>query len=316
MTRTRLSRTFVHEAALYRSQEEAATLLVPFLQAGVDSGRPTFVGLPEPVRSTVLDAVGPARTRLSQLPAREDARPLTALGRTLELVERCVRGGVEEIRIVRGAPEKGLAEDWPGWARFEAALTHFCRGLPVWTVCAYDLRRTSGTALESVLATHRAVTDRAGRDADNPAFVAPAQLQRDLVEQDLDPLEDTPPDAEIADPDQATAVRAVEAAATRVGLPLPDSNALCLAVDEAVTNAWRHGQGRVSLRLWHGADRVVVTVHDQGPGPPSPFTGMVDRPGQQGMSLLYHLCTRVNTTTDSTGFTVHLVSQAGVPRRG
>ena len=44
--------------------------------------------------------------------------------------------------------------------------------------------------------------------------------------------------------------------------------------------------------------------------------GMLAGAGRQGMWLLHQLCTRVSTTRGPEGFTVHLVAQANVPRRG
>jgi Histidine kinase-like ATPase domain/MEDS: MEthanogen/methylotroph, DcmR Sensory domain len=90
----------------------------------------------------------------------------------------------------------------------------------------------------------------------------------------------TAPPAELVGRPAAEA-RHVLAAIARGRVPGPVVRDLLIGVTEAVTNAQRHGRPPVTVRIWAAAGRVVVTVHDTGPGPADRSRG--DR---------YHQCRR------------------------
>jgi anti-sigma regulatory factor (Ser/Thr protein kinase) len=55
-----------------------------------------------------------------------------------------------------------------------------------------------------------------------------------------------------------------------------------------VSNAWRHGRPPVTARIWAASGRILVRVHDTGPGPADPLAGLVPapaRPELQGAGL-------------------------------
>lgn len=62
------------------------------------------------------------------------------------------------------------------------------------------------------------------------------------------------------------------AAAAVVGASAYDARRIELAVGEALTNAYRHAyggaSGPVEVEITHDEDRLVVSVHDEGKGPP------------------------------------------------
>ena len=66
------------------------------------------------------------------------------------------------------------------------------------------------------------------------------------------------------------------------------------------------------MRAWTGIDRIVVRVHDNGPGPADPLTGLVPAPGgsaRLGFGLwLIHQFTNIDIALLATvdGFTVRL----------
>jgi hypothetical protein len=84
-----------------------------------------------------------------------------------------------------------------------------------------------------------------------------------------------------------------------------------------VINAQSYGHPPVAVRVWTAPHRVVVHVHDTGPGPPDPLTGLVPVPeGVSGAGLglwLSHQLREVEVglITDAEGFTVRL--RAGSP---
>jgi len=87
---------------------------------------------------------------------------------------------------------------------------------------------------------------------------------------------------------------------------------LLFAVSEAVLNACLHGRRPVIVRVWTGPDRIVVCVHDNGPGPADPLTGLVPAPGgttSAGLGLwLIHQFTNIDIAllAAADGFTVRL----------
>ena len=79
------------------------------------------------------------------------------------------------------------------------------------------------------------------------------------------------------------------------------------------TNAVQHGLPPVRLRAWRTPDRIVVTVHDAGPGPADPFVGLLPtgrRTLHAGMGLwmAYRMCDLVAFDRRPDGCTVRLVS--------
>ena len=108
--------------------------------------------------------------------------------------------------------------------------------------------------------------------------------------------------------DAATLVgtrREVRAAAAGHGLADDDLFQFVLGVQEAMTNAVRHGGGRGQLLLWRTTDDVWCEVADHGPGipearlpvqPPGP-----DRLDHRGLWLIRRTCTSCKITSDPTG---------------
>jgi anti-sigma regulatory factor (Ser/Thr protein kinase) len=85
-----------------------------------------------------------------------------------------------------------------------------------------------------------------------------------------------------------------------------------LAVDEMTSNAVRHGKPPVSLRLWVGADRIVCSIDDHGPGFDDPFAGYGPAHGEDlsrggmGLWLARQLCDHVDLSADDEGAHVRL----------
>jgi two-component sensor histidine kinase len=94
-----------------------------------------------------------------------------------------------------------------------------------------------------------------------------------------------------------------------VCLPLDRAVALGLVVNELVTNAAKHAypapiSGRISLRLEHLPNAVVLTVSDAGPG----LSGEAPRSGL-GMRLVRSLCQQIGATFEldhGPGATFHI----------
>jgi anti-sigma regulatory factor (Ser/Thr protein kinase) len=88
---------------------------------------------------------------------------------------------------------------------------------------------------------------------------------------------------------------------------------LMFGVGEAVSNARRHGGPPVTARVWAGSGRVLVHVHDTGPGPADPLAGLVPvwtRPGRRrgGLWLMHMLDLDVALIRSRDGFTIRLAA--------
>jgi nitrogen-specific signal transduction histidine kinase len=79
---------------------------------------------------------------------------------------------------------------------------------------------------------------------------------------------------------------------------------------EAVTNALLNPAATV--RIWAAPNRIVVHVHDNGPGPPDPLAGLIPPPASSaagaelGLWLTHQLDIDVALIYGDDGFTVRL----------
>jgi anti-sigma regulatory factor (Ser/Thr protein kinase) len=63
---------------------------------------------------------------------------------------------------------------------------------------------------------------------------------------------------------------------------------LVIGAGEAISNARLHGRPPVTARIWTVTGRILIHVHDTGPGPADPLAGLVPawaRPGLRGAGL-------------------------------
>ena len=86
-----------------------------------------------------------------------------------------------------------------------------------------------------------------------------------------------------------------------------------IGVGEAIGNARRHGGPPVTARIWAGSGRILVHVHDSGPGPADPLAGLVPvwaRRGRRrgGLWLIHMLDLDAALIRSRDGFTVRLAA--------
>ena len=93
-----------------------------------------------------------------------------------------------------------------------------------------------------------------------------------------------------------------------------------IGVSEAVSNALLYGQPPVTVRIWAGPGRLVVSVHDRGAGPTDRLAGLVpasQRGTGSGMGLglwvMHQLDLDVALCYADDGFTVRLRGGDVVP---
>ncbi|MER7459945.1 sensor histidine kinase [Micromonospora sp. NPDC126480] len=302
---------YYHEAVRYDTDEELLAVAVPFLNGGVEAGEPTFVALGEGTGKLVRAAL-PADTTVEFLPGGDlYARPAAAIRFYRQLLADQVAAGARQIRIIGEVPEVALGALWDWWARYESAINRAYDDFPLWSMCAYDTRICPPEVLADVARTHPRFATPDGRHVPSPTWTRPESFLREDRPFTPDPVQATRPAIELYDPTAAEARAAVQ----RVDpgrLPVDHLEDLVVAVSETVTNALRHGEPPVRLRVWAAADRIVVTVSDAGSGPADPFAGMLPvgdgAPGGLGMWITYQSCNHVSRHRGPDGFTLRLTA--------
>ena len=305
---------YFHEALYYSSDEELLAVLVPFLTEGAAAGEPTVVALGERNAALVRSAL-PVGTPVEYATGGDMyARPAAAIRSYRRLLADHVAAGAGQIRIIGELPASAFGPTWDSWMRYESAINHAYDDFPLWSMCAYDRRTTAPEMLADVARTHPRSAAPDGTHPVSPSYATPETYLAESRPVAPDPLQLTPPAADLADPLPARAREAVRAAA-HDGVRREEVEDLVVAVSEVVTNAMLHGRAPTRLRVWSGPDRIVVTMTDCGAGPKDPYAGLLPigdaGPGGRGLWIVNQSCNHVTMTRDPDGFTLHLT--AGVP---
>ncbi|GAA0742065.1 sensor histidine kinase [Dactylosporangium roseum] len=304
---------YFHEAIFYDRPDDLLAVVVPFLLDGVAAGEPSIVAFGEHNAALVRDALPEGHGVTFLTGEGVYARPAAAIRSYRRLLAGHVADGAAQIRIVGELAPDLLGRMWDWWARYEAAINHAYDDFPLWSMCAYDTRRTLTPVLDDVARTHPNVAMPGGRHVPSGSFVDPLTFLSEPSTTAPDPIEERPPVAELADPTPGEArdvVRAVDGGRLR----LHELEELTIAVSEVVTNALRHGRPPVRMRVWTAEDRIVVAVSDGGAGPKDPFAGLMpaDHGGLGGLGLwiTYQSCNHVRTSRTADGFTITLTGGA------
>jgi anti-sigma regulatory factor (Ser/Thr protein kinase) len=303
---------YYHEAACFGSDEELIATAVPFLAGGVAAGEPTVVSMGER-NADLLRAALPSDAGVTFLTGDSIyARPAGAIRAYRNLLADHVAAGAEQIRVIGELSPTTHGATWDWWARYESAINHAYHEFPMWSICAYDTRVTPEPVLADVLRTHPRRALPGGRHATNETYTDPVQYLTEPRTPVPDPLQSGPPLVELSEPSAAQARKAVRDADRGV-LPPESMEDLVLAVSEAVGNTCRHGRSPRRMRLWHGGDRIVVSVTDAGPGPRDPYAGLLpagDSPegGGLGLWIMHQMCDHVVMYHGPDGFTVRLTA--------
>ncbi|MFJ4541740.1 ATP-binding protein [Streptomyces tibetensis] len=78
------------------------------------------------------------------------------------------------------------------------------------------------------------------------------------------------------------------------GVPLTDetADAIRLVASELITNAVVHGEGPVTVTLYHRPGRLVIDVVDGNPAAPQTSCARADQVSGRGLALVEHLASR------------------------
>jgi anti-sigma regulatory factor (Ser/Thr protein kinase) len=298
----------LHEAGFYRSDAEFRALIVPFAEEGIAAGEPVIIGYDDR-KSDLL------RSWLSDPSAVEFiaddslyATPARAIVTYRRMFEFHRALGAEQIRIAGDVPHPGNGGRFEGWDRYECAVNTVWQDFPVWGLCLYDTATAPAAVLDVVERTHPWIVSPAGGRHRSGRYQHVSEFQGLAVAPD--PLEQSTPVIELTGSSAAGARHAL-AQVGRGRVPDPVLDDLLLATSEAVNNALLHGRPPVTIRAWATADRIVVHVHDNGPGPADPLAGLIPPansakdPGL-GLWLTHQLDIDVALIHGDHGFTIRL----------
>jgi anti-sigma regulatory factor (Ser/Thr protein kinase) len=301
---------YLHQVGFYDSDDGFCNLIRPFALDGIEAGEPVVFAY-DPYKTALLrDRLpdSPSITYLTDVPGPY-ATPARALVAWREVVERHLDAGAPRVRIAGDVPHPGYGRPYAGWDRYEAAIDPALGDLPVWAPCLYDTRLAPPEVVEAARRLHRDVLESDGTHHCNRSFETIGSLAG-FLSPALDPIERTAPAAEQVDPTPAHVRNAIRRLGAGV-LERARAEDLVTAASEAITNALIYGAPPVTVRIWVGADRVVVSVHDHGQGPADPLVGLIPltEPGTtsgRGLWIAHQMDIDVALFAAASGFTVRL----------
>jgi anti-sigma regulatory factor (Ser/Thr protein kinase) len=306
-----------HEAGFYSSDAEFLALIVPFVTEGAAAGEPVVIGY-DARKCDLLRAALPRTDAVTYIVDQSlYASPAGAIEAYRAQFERHLSAGAGQIRIAGDVPHEGNGGRFDGWDRYESAVNVVWHDYPVWSRCLYDATTVPDDVRDVVERTHRRLVTADGGAAANPRYQDVPDFAS--LPATVDPLELTAPVVGLVEASlKRTRRRVAEVARGRIGTAAIDE--LLFALSEAVINAQLYGRPPTTVKVWAGQDRIVVHVHDTGPGPGNRLTGLVPAPdGSSGAGLglwLSHQLTDIDVALipDADGFTVRLRG-GPLPRR-
>jgi anti-sigma regulatory factor (Ser/Thr protein kinase) len=309
------ARGHLHDALLYDSAAELTAAAVPFLLEGLAAGEAAVIAASARTAGILREALDDEpRVQVLERSAVYRKRTPTAITAFRRLAEQRSAEGIGRVRVVGEVDFGSTEREWLEWQRYEAVINDALAAWPLWGLCVFDTQRLPDQVLDSALRTHPNLVTPEGRGA-NPLFSDPGRYLRSLPVP-REPLEDTPPRLAASDVADFIGLRhtvAAELAALHAPRELLED--FLIAMDEMTSNAVRHGQPPVDVRLWISADRVVCTITDRGPGWGDPFAGYGPAHGEDlshggmGLWLARQLCDHVDISATTNDMTVRLTTR-------
>jgi anti-sigma regulatory factor (Ser/Thr protein kinase) len=298
----------LHEVGFYGSDAEFRALIVPFAEEGIAAGEPVIIGYDDRKNSLVRSWL----TDPSAVDFIADdslyATPARAIDTYRRMFEFHRAMGAGQIRIAGDVPHPGNGRPFDGWDRYECAINTVWQDMPVWARCLYDTATAPAPVLDAAERTHPWIVSPTGDRHPNGRYQHLSQFQGLAVAPD--PLEQSTPLIELTGSSAADA-RHTLAQIGRGRIPDAVLDDLLLGTSEAVNNALLHGRPPVTIQAWATADRIVIHIHDTGPGPADPRAGLIPPVNgagyaEVGLWLTHQLDIDVALIHGDHGFTVRL----------
>jgi anti-sigma regulatory factor (Ser/Thr protein kinase) len=249
-----------HEALLYASADEFASLTAPFVAEGLDNDESAMVV----TSAQNLAAFRAALDQPSPLVFLVDAddwyrKPAETVGRWVGFVEGQVSKGRSRVRGVGEIAPLRRDHAVEQWLHYESILNTLLAPLPLWVRCAYNTEALPDSIIDDIRTSHPTVIEH-GSSSTSESYVPPTRTPtRALTLDGRHPLTHRPVD--VAD----TCVY-VEAEARRAGLAEWQVQQLLAAVGEIACNAFVHGSAPVFVTAWKEHDSFLCQIEDKGAG--------------------------------------------------
>ncbi|HEX3976989.1 MAG TPA: sensor histidine kinase [Solirubrobacteraceae bacterium] len=295
---------FVHEALIYRDEAELDAAVQAFLREAAAVGEPVLVALPGPHLQHMREALGEemADARLEDL-EQVGRNP----GRLLSMIEEWVASHDGRARVVSEVV-------WPGRSRAEAVealrhealVNHALAGSGATILSPFDAQHLDDDILAGIEMTHPTVVE-GGRRRAGTSYTDPMSAMFG----ELWPLED-PPGPVSEHPLHGSLIelrRAIARDPALGSLSAERRSDLVFAINEAASNAVKHGNETCLTRIWHDGDEVVTEV--------SSHSGIEDvmagrrRPAAdalqgRGLWLINQVCDLVELRSGASGTTLRM----------
>ncbi len=295
---------FVHEALIYRDEAEFDAAMHLFLQEAAAAGEPVLVALPGPhlehVREALGDVAGEARLEDVAQVGRNPSR-------LLSMIEEWVASHDGHARVVSEVV-------WPGRShaeavealRHEALVNHALAGSGATVMSPFDAEHLDEDILAAVEMTHPIVVEggrrRAGTSYTDPLSTAFRELW---------PLED--PTGPVSEHPLVGSLlelrRAITDDPALGSLSAERRSDLVFAINEAASNAVKHGNETCLTRIWHDGDEVVTEVSSHA-GIQDVMAGRrrpaADALQGRGLWLINQLCDLVELRSGTSGTTLRM----------
>jgi anti-sigma regulatory factor (Ser/Thr protein kinase) len=276
----------------YRGRDQLERTARWFVDEGLAAGEPVLIALPR----ASLELVAPSLDGAAGAVAFEDlTHSGSNPGRMLPLFQDWVDRHTGLVRVLGEPvwPGRNRAEKVEG-LRHESLVNIALADAEMRMLCLYDAERLDADVLSGAEATHPLVVEPDGTRSPSAKYVEPPELHRP----ERWPLE--PPPAEFAmrvfDGDLWGLRRFVAGDKRVVLLSEGRRHQLLLAVNEAATNALKHGDGRFEVKIWQDGAGVVSEVTGGG-WFDDPLAGRLRPPKDavsgRGLWLINQLCDMV-----------------------
>ena len=123
---------FVHEAAVYDSDERFLAIAVPFLHGGLSAGEPTLLAVESRLRELVRGALGGLNGLTVVHRTEPAANPLSTLQSNWQLLHQYLDSGAVPIRMLGAVPHPGTGAGWSSWTHYEACINDLFAEIPAW----------------------------------------------------------------------------------------------------------------------------------------------------------------------------------------
>jgi hypothetical protein len=295
----------VHEAFLYRDEEQLGSVSRAFVADAQIAREPVMAAIPTHNVDVLLRALGP----LTRDVYFED---MAVVGRNpncvLSLYQDWIDAHEGRVRMIGELV-------WPGRSypetveslRHEALVNHELAGYPASILCPYDAARLEDDVLLGAALTHPRMVAGDGSRRPSSRYEEPIGLHAGRHWPQEDPR---PPVSEHEFTGDLQRLRAAVAADPVVATVGPERRAdLVFAVNEVATNALTHGDGICTARLWRDGPSVVAELNCNsrlleaavGRRRPAP-----DAVSGRGLWMVNQLCDLVELRSGEGGTTVRL----------